>query len=326
MLLEWLRRRDVVFARMMKLHTGHAGPIVSEAEEAEASAESDLEGRAGKRGASDDLAGPRRGALRAGGLGPDRRASPAPPRTRCGPRAGSWRSSGRSASRRAPGSRRTSRSADDDTGERGARARAARAGAARSCTGRSRSAPARSPPASCCASRSSSPRRPRRRGRSAAPRTGSCSPGTRPRASGACSPTRGRSTSPPGTGATPPARRTTSSARSRGSTRPGGTGRSRSPCRPGASTSSSAPTPARRSRRTPSSCPAFPGGIVKAPGLQDGAVVVVRSASGPRAVVGQELSAAYDGREGIFHRISLVESVTLLPGVPGSVAVLRGAR
>ena len=70
--------------------------------------------------------------------------------------------------------------------------------------------------------------------------------------------------------------------------------------------------------------PAFTGGIVKTPALQDGAVIVVRSASGPRAVVGQELAAAYDGREGIFHRISLVESITLLPGVPGSVAVLRG--
>jgi hypothetical protein len=63
---------------------------------------------------------------------------------------------------------------------------------------------------------------------------------------------------------------------------------------------------------------------VKAPSLADGAVIVVRSPSGPRAVIGQELAAAYDGREGIFHRISLVESVTLLPGVPGSVAVLRG--
>ncbi len=70
--------------------------------------------------------------------------------------------------------------------------------------------------------------------------------------------------------------------------------------------------------------PAFAGGIVKAPALSDGAVVVVRSPSGPRAVVGQDLVAAYDGREGIFHRISLIESVTLLPGVPGSVAVLRG--
>lgn len=72
--------------------------------------------------------------------------------------------------------------------------------------------------------------------------------------------------------------------------------------------------------------PAFAGGIVKAPALADGAVVVVRSASGPRVVVGQDLAAAYDGREGIFHRISLVESVTLLPGVPGSVALLRGTR
>ena len=72
--------------------------------------------------------------------------------------------------------------------------------------------------------------------------------------------------------------------------------------------------------------PAFAGGIVKAPSLADGAVVVVRSPSGPRAVIGQELAAAYDGREGIFHRISLVESVALLPGVPGSVAVLTGGR
>ena len=72
--------------------------------------------------------------------------------------------------------------------------------------------------------------------------------------------------------------------------------------------------------------PAFAGGIVKAPALQDGAVVTIRSASGPRVVIGQELTAAYDGREGIFHRISLVESVTLLPGVPGSVAVLVGGR
>jgi uncharacterized linocin/CFP29 family protein len=72
--------------------------------------------------------------------------------------------------------------------------------------------------------------------------------------------------------------------------------------------------------------PAFAGGIVKAPALADGAVVVMRSASGPRAVLGQELAAAYDGREGIFHRISLVESVTLLAGVPGSVAILRGTR
>jgi uncharacterized linocin/CFP29 family protein len=69
--------------------------------------------------------------------------------------------------------------------------------------------------------------------------------------------------------------------------------------------------------------PAFTGGIVKAPALSDGAVIVLRSASGPRVVVGQDLTAAYDGREGIFHRISLVESVTLLPGVPGSVAILR---
>jgi uncharacterized linocin/CFP29 family protein len=71
--------------------------------------------------------------------------------------------------------------------------------------------------------------------------------------------------------------------------------------------------------------PAFAGGIVKAPALSDGAVVVMRSAAGPRVVLGQELAAAYDGREGIFHRISLVESVTLLPGAPSTVAVLRRA-
>jgi uncharacterized linocin/CFP29 family protein len=70
--------------------------------------------------------------------------------------------------------------------------------------------------------------------------------------------------------------------------------------------------------------PAFAGGIVKAPVLEDGAVVVMRTASGPRVVVGGELVAAYDGRNGIFHQISLVESVTLLPGVAGSVAILRG--
>ncbi|MGC4001506.1 MAG: family 1 encapsulin nanocompartment shell protein [Anaeromyxobacter sp.] len=71
--------------------------------------------------------------------------------------------------------------------------------------------------------------------------------------------------------------------------------------------------------------PVFAGGLVKAPALQEAVVVVTRSASGPRVVVGQDLAATYDGREGIFHRLSLVESVTLLPGVPGSVAILRGA-
>lgn len=70
--------------------------------------------------------------------------------------------------------------------------------------------------------------------------------------------------------------------------------------------------------------PAFDGGIHKAPALGDGALVVLRSPSGPRIAIGQELVAAYDGREGIFHMISLIESVTLLPGAPGSVAVLRG--
>jgi uncharacterized linocin/CFP29 family protein len=70
--------------------------------------------------------------------------------------------------------------------------------------------------------------------------------------------------------------------------------------------------------------PAFDGGIVKAPGLLDGAIVVMKAPSGPRVVIGQDLTTAYDGREGIFHQFSLVESITLLPGAPGSVAVLRG--
>ncbi len=70
--------------------------------------------------------------------------------------------------------------------------------------------------------------------------------------------------------------------------------------------------------------PAFAGGISKAAALTDGAVIVMKTPSGPRAIIGQELTAAYDGREGIFHLISLVESVTLLPGAPGSVAILRG--
>jgi ferritin-like protein len=49
MVLEWIRRRDVVFARMMKLHTGHAGPIVREEEREEAAGEADVERRAAKK-------------------------------------------------------------------------------------------------------------------------------------------------------------------------------------------------------------------------------------------------------------------------------------
>ncbi len=48
MLLEWIRRRDVAFARMIKLHTGHAGPIVKDEELEEASGGADAEGRAEK--------------------------------------------------------------------------------------------------------------------------------------------------------------------------------------------------------------------------------------------------------------------------------------
>jgi ferritin-like protein len=39
MLLEWLRRHDEVFDRMMREHTGHEGPIVSEEEAAHAAGE-----------------------------------------------------------------------------------------------------------------------------------------------------------------------------------------------------------------------------------------------------------------------------------------------
>lgn len=49
MLLEWIRRRDVVFARMMRLHTGHAGPLVREEEAEEASGADDAEDRAARR-------------------------------------------------------------------------------------------------------------------------------------------------------------------------------------------------------------------------------------------------------------------------------------
>jgi ferritin-like protein len=63
MLLEWIRRRDLGFARMMKLHTSHAGPIVSEVEAEEASAELDVEGRAPGAPAPRE-AGPGRGERR----------------------------------------------------------------------------------------------------------------------------------------------------------------------------------------------------------------------------------------------------------------------
>ena len=50
MILEWIRRRDVAFARMLKKHTGH-GPDRDRGGEAEASGEADVErrGEKGKR-------------------------------------------------------------------------------------------------------------------------------------------------------------------------------------------------------------------------------------------------------------------------------------
>ncbi len=71
--------------------------------------------------------------------------------------------------------------------------------------------------------------------------------------------------------------------------------------------------------------PMFDGGIVKAPGLHDSAVVIVQDESGPQLLLGSDLVASFDGREGVFYRFSLMESVAILPGTPGSVAVLRGA-
>jgi ferritin-like protein len=45
MVLEWIRRHDVVFARMLRVHVGHAGPIVRPEEEAEAAGEVPPPGR-----------------------------------------------------------------------------------------------------------------------------------------------------------------------------------------------------------------------------------------------------------------------------------------
>lgn len=71
--------------------------------------------------------------------------------------------------------------------------------------------------------------------------------------------------------------------------------------------------------------PLFEGGIHKAPTLRDTFVVLVRDEAGPKLMLGQDLAAAYDGREGVFHRFSLLESATVLPGSAGSVVLLRGA-
>ncbi len=50
MLLEWLRRKDVALARMLKLHVGRAGPIVTKEEQAEASGAAEVEERSAGRG------------------------------------------------------------------------------------------------------------------------------------------------------------------------------------------------------------------------------------------------------------------------------------
>jgi ferritin-like protein len=53
MLLEWIRRHDVVFARMIRLHTSHAGPIVSE-EESEAAAGEASAGQPASKGGGEE--------------------------------------------------------------------------------------------------------------------------------------------------------------------------------------------------------------------------------------------------------------------------------
>ena len=128
---------------------------------------------------------------------------------------------------------------------------------------------------------------------------------------------------PAATGATRHARRTICSARSPGSTRRDATApmRSRSPW-----TLLPAPPPVPRDGAH--ALPAAPAGVRRR--HREGARARRRRRGRdahrvrPRVLVGGDLAAAYDGREGVFHRISLVESVTLMPGVAGSVAILRG--
>ncbi|HYG69591.1 MAG TPA: ferritin [Anaeromyxobacteraceae bacterium] len=50
MIVEWLRRSDLVWARQLKLHVGHNGPIVREEEAEEAAGTYDPTGRAEKGG------------------------------------------------------------------------------------------------------------------------------------------------------------------------------------------------------------------------------------------------------------------------------------
>ncbi len=48
MLLEWIRRRDVGFARMIRRHTGHEGPLVPDEEEGGAEGEAEAGAEEGK--------------------------------------------------------------------------------------------------------------------------------------------------------------------------------------------------------------------------------------------------------------------------------------
>ncbi len=50
MLLEWLRRHDLAFARQLRLHVGKSGRIAEEAEQEEAAGEIPPPGRGGGRG------------------------------------------------------------------------------------------------------------------------------------------------------------------------------------------------------------------------------------------------------------------------------------
>jgi uncharacterized protein len=50
MIVEWLRRHDVVWARQVRTQVGHSGPIVKEEEAEEAAGETDPTGRGEKGG------------------------------------------------------------------------------------------------------------------------------------------------------------------------------------------------------------------------------------------------------------------------------------
>ena len=208
----------------------------------------------------------------------------AAPRTRCAPDVGSSRWWGRSASARGQAWRRT--------------CRWARSRAAPTCTFptvrplpvihrtvRARRAGDRGEGRVRRAARALRGRR-SRPGRSRARRTGSCSKGSRARACAGSSATTERWSCPRVTGATRRARRTICSARSRGSTRRDATARTRSRSRLGRFYQLLRPT-----RDGAHALPAAPAGVrgrhrEGARARRTAPMVVMRTASGPRVLVG----------------------------------------